>query len=84
MAIFHFTFMSKQAFHKRYVTINAANERQARDAMHDHFGDKWFTSYPEEGFGKQIIDFGLSELVTITVINHGSKEHPSIEYKLTG
>ncbi len=84
MAIFYATFMQRQATKNYYVMITAPNEKQARDAMFEHFGDKWMTVYKGEGFGQQIIDFQLSELIHIQVIDHGCEGHESLEYKLAG
>lgn len=79
---FYVTFMQKQAFKNKYVRIMATNGSEARDAMFAHFGDKWMTSYEGSAFEGQIERFGLEELCCILVVNHGTKEYPSIEYKL--
>jgi len=84
MSIFYATFMQRQATKNHYIMITADNEKIARDAMFEHFGNKWMTVYEEEGFGKQIIDFKLSELLHIQVIDHGCDGHESLEYKLAG
>ena len=84
MTIYYATFMQRQATKNHFIMITADNEEQARDAMFEHFGNKWMTVYEEDGFEKQIIDFKLSELLHIRVINHGCREHESLEYKLEG
>lgn len=75
---YFFTFMFKQATKNHYVRILAEDEGQARQAMFDHFGDKWFTSYTAEKFKDQPKEFNLKELCAIQVIDHGS----SLEYRL--
>lgn len=77
---YYFTFMNKQSFKKKYVRINAANEGEAREAMFAHFGDKWMTSYTEDKFEGQAERWGLTELCWILCVNHGTSEHPSMEY----
>lgn len=74
----YFTFMNKQAFKNKYVCITAENTALARNAMHEHFGDKWMTNYSWEDFEPQIERFGLSLLCNIIAIDHGS----SMEYIL--
>lgn len=74
MTKFYFTFMFKQAFKNLYVEIIAGNEALARNAMHEHFGDKWMTNYTWEQFEPQIDRFGLTKLCSITAIDHGSSQ----------
>lgn len=70
--------MQKQAFKNQYITIHANNMALARAAMFDHFGDKFVTVYDEEIFAGQPLEFNLTELTAIQVIDHG---HGSVEYK---
>ena len=68
--------MQKQAFKNHYVEIQADNMMLARQAMFDHFGDKFVTVYDEKTFEGQADEFGLKCLVTIQVIDHaGLPEH---------
>ncbi len=80
MAIFYATFMQKQAFKRKYVKIEAQNRWQARDAMFAHFGDRFMTVYEEDGFNEQVVKYNLKQLCEIEVINHGTEEHPNVEY----
>ena len=83
MSVYYFTFMNKQATKDHYVKIIADSNDLARQCMFDHFGDKWMTDYrdtPENPFSDQIKEYGLSMLLSITVIDHG---HGSVEYKRT-
>lgn len=76
------TFMQKQAFKNHYVRITAPTHAMMRQCMNEHFGDKFMTDYPAEGFNEQIERFGLRELCNVVVINHRCEEHPSLEYLL--
>lgn len=66
------TFMQKQAFKNRYVTIICANMDEARQAMFAHFGDQFFTTYNEDDFAEQAERFKMKELCKIEVFNFGS------------
>lgn len=75
---FFATFMQKQAFKSHYVEIWAKDIGLARDAMFEHFGDKFMTIYNEEQFKTQPIDYNLEKLCVINAIDHESSK----EYQL--
>lgn len=77
---YYYTFMQKQATKRAFVKITAENEGQSREAMFAHFGDKFMTGYSEKMFEGQQEEFGLWQLLHIKVVNHGTPEHPSLEY----
>jgi len=81
MQKFYATFMQKQAFNRHYVTIIADNESIARDAMDEHFGNKWGFMYDASRFRGQTEEYGLKELCRIAVTHYG--EHQRDEYQLT-
>lgn len=63
MKNFYFTFMFKQVLLKnRYVKVSGETEHEARKHVFHYLGDKWGFSYNEEGFDKQIADYGLTEI----------------------
>lgn len=80
--IFYATFMQKQAFKNRFVKIEAPTYEAAHNAMAENFGMKYMTIYSYEEFLPQIEKYGLSELVTIKVIDYGRGDHHSYGFEL--
>lgn len=71
--------MQKQAFKGHYIVIEADSAELAREAMFNHFGEKFVTLYTEERFEGQVEEYGLKEMKPgIKVIDHG---YGCIEYK---
>ena len=64
----------KQAFKKLYVTIIAENMELAREAMFEHFGDKFMTVYAEDDFADQPMRYDLLEMCKIEVTDFGSSK----------
>ena len=77
--VYYATFMQKQAFKGKYVTILADTIGDARECMFAHFGEKFMTVYPSEKFKNQPDDYNLTPLCEIKVIDHG---HNNMEYIL--
>lgn len=76
---FHITFMTKQAFRNHYVTVMAKDQDLARQAAFAHFGDQFFTDYPDdEAWQEQIEAHGMKRLFTIWALDWTS----SIQYLL--
>lgn len=69
---FHITFMTKQAFRNHYVTVMAKDHDLARWAAFAHFGDQFFTDYPDEAWKQQVEEYGLTLLFTIWALDFGS------------
>lgn len=60
---FYFTFMFKQILLKnKYVVVESETEHEARKHVFHYLGDQWAFCYKEEGFDRQIQDFGLTEI----------------------
>jgi hypothetical protein len=60
---FYFTFMFKQTLLKnKYVIVEANTEMDARKHVFHYLGDQCGFCYVEEGFDRQIQDFGLTEI----------------------
>ena len=76
--IFYGTFMQRQAFKNNFVTLIAKNRELARQAMFEHFGDKFFTVYSTDEFVDVPEQYGLTPLCEIRVVDDGS----SIQYFL--
>lgn len=64
MKTFFFTFGHGKAFKDKFVGVIAQDEEQARQAMFDHFGDKWAFNYPAPlNLRRQTRDFNLKPLI---------------------
>ena len=79
---FYATFMQKQATKNKYVMITAENMEHAREAMHEHFGDKWTTVYDEPEFLPQVDRFGLTMLCRIVATNYGHEGYTNLGFTL--
>ena len=63
MRNFYFTFMMKQyQLKNKYVIVASETEHEARKHVFHYLGDQWGFCYKEEGFDRQIEDFGLTEI----------------------
>jgi hypothetical protein len=74
---FYATFGQGSAFKSLFVEIQAESEEIAHRTMDKHFGRTWCRIYVGETFFPQIKDYGLTRLIGIHAIDHGS----SIEFK---
>lgn len=74
---FFVTFTNRRAFRNKYVIIKVDKDAEgnandiARQAVWDHFGNKWMTVYPHSDLRRQIVSYGLKELTTILVNRFG-------------
>lgn len=63
MKNFYFTFMIiQEQLRNKYVIVNHKTEHEARKHVFHYLGDKWAFCYKEEGFDRQIADYGLTEI----------------------
>ena len=59
---FYATFTQRSPLRDNFVEIKAADREKAREAMHNHFADRWAFLYSQDEFDGQPAKYGLTEL----------------------
>lgn len=80
---FFVTFGCDKAFGKNYVGIIAPSEEDARNAMHECFGDKWGFMYSGAAELKdQVTRFGLTPLCCLKVRKYGWESNQAEVFRI--